>query len=234
MLVVEGIAAIALDVLIETAMQRGVASAVLGRVSALITSLAVFGTLVGTAVAPALVNALGLRTTLVVCGLIPVLIAAGSLVLLPKLDADAERTRVLLAPRVAVLRELGLVEGASIAAVECLAAAVTEELVVVGTVIVRENDSPDDVYVLAEGSVAVERLDRGSTVREPELNAPDYFGEIGLIKATNRTATVVAMADCVLWRIPGALFLEVVAPEGRIAASLAGVVTMRLAGTALG
>jgi len=72
------------------------------------------------------------------------------------------------------------------------------------------------------------------TGRLNELTAPDYFGEIGLIKATNRTATVSATTDCVLWRIPGARFLEVVAPEGRLGSSLAGVLATRLAGTAIG
>lgn len=226
-LLVEGAAIVVIDVLIETALQRGVDPDVMGRVSGIVVSLASAGTAVGTLLAPVLVGVLGLPAALVVLGAGPVVVAAIALVLLPGFDADAGRSRAALAPRVELLAGLRLLDGAGIPALERLAAAATEERVPPGRVVLREGDPADDLFVLVDGSLAVEHAATGPL---PALTAPDYLGEIGLLRRTPRTATVTATTDAVLWRIPGALFLDAVTAGGPSSVLTAGMRT-RLART---
>jgi MFS family permease len=230
-LVLEGIAIVALDILVETALQRGVPGDVLGRVSGLILSLSAVGTLVGTLAAPALVEALGLPSAVALAGLVPVVIAAGSLALLRDLDADSQRGARELAPRVAVLEGLRLLDGATPPALERLAAAIEERRLTAGAAVLRQGEPADALYVLVEGSLVVEHDDGSGTRRVNEMTAPDYLGEIGLVERSPRTATVVCATDAVLWRIPGDLFLEAVEAAPTLSASLAAGITARRART---
>ena len=228
-LLVEGAAIVALDILSETALQRGVAADVLGRVSGLAMSLAAVGTATGTLLAPVLVGTVGLPVALAVAGTVPVVLAAGSLLLLPGLDAAAERTRRALAPRVALLSRLPLFEGVDAAAVERLAAAATEERVPAGTVVLRQGDPADDLFVLVEGTLVVDHAADGVVRRVNELAAPDYVGEIGLVQHRPRTATVTAATGALLWRLPGGLFLDAVTGVPTLPTGLSRGIASRLA-----
>ncbi|WP_369251692.1 MFS transporter [Geodermatophilus amargosae] len=232
-LVVEGIAIVALDVLVETAMQRSVPGDVLGRVSGLVLSLTAVGTAAGTFLAPVLVSLLGLPGTLAIGGLVPVVLAAASLLFVGDLDAAAARGRRALAPRVAVLEGLRLLDGAGQAALERLAATVEEERAPAGTAVLRQGDPADDLLVLVEGALVVHHDDGTGPRRVNEMVAPDYLGEIGLVERVPRTATVTAQTDALLWRIPGALFLDAVGRGPALSPSLATGISTRLARTPL-
>jgi MFS family permease len=230
-LLVEGAAIVALDILSETALQRGVAAEVLGRVSGLVLSLTAVGTAAGTLLAPVLVAAVGLPVALAAAGTVPVVLAAASLLLLPGFDAAAERTRRALAPRVALLTRLPLLEGVDAAAVERLAAAVTEERVAPGTVVLRQGDAAGDLFVLVEGALVVDHAANGVARRVNALAAPDYVGEIGLVQHRPRTATVTAATDALLWRLPGPLFLDAVTGVSMLPTGLSRDIANRLART---
>ncbi|MGY1717253.1 MFS transporter [Geodermatophilus sp. SYSU D01106] len=232
-LVVEGIAIVALDVLVETAMQRSVRGDVLGRVSGLVLSLTAVGTAAGTFLAPALVSWLGLPGALAVGGLVPVVVAAASLLFVADLDAAAERGRRALAPRVAVLERLRLLDGAGRPALERLSAAAEEVRLPAGTVLLRQGDPADDLYVLVEGLLVVDHDDGTGPRRVNEMAAPDYLGEIGLVERVPRTATVTAESEAVLWRVPGALFLDAVSGGPALSPALATGISTRLARTPL-
>ena len=226
-LVVEGVAIICLDVLVNTATQRLVAPPLLGRVAGLTLSLTSVGTATGTLLAPVLVDLLGLVPTLVIVGVVPVAVAAGALVLVPGLNAELDRTRRSLAPRVALLRELQLLGGADDTGLERLAALAVPARATAGTVLLRQGDPADDLFVLVEGRAAVDHEGSGGLRRVNDLVAPDYFGEIGIVHHTPRTATVTAETDVVLWRIPGPAFLDTV--SGNASAALLGGIASRLA-----
>jgi len=230
-LVLEGIAIVALDILVDTALQRGVPGDVLGRVSGLVLSLTAVGTLLGTVAAPAMVDAVGLPAAVAIGGLTPVVIAAASLALLRGLDTAAQRGARDLAPRVAVLEDLRLLEGATPAAVGRLAAAIEELPLPAGAVVVRQGEPADALYVLVEGSLVVEHDDGSGTRRVNEMAAPDYLGEIGLVERLPRTATVVCATDALLWRIPGDLFLEAVDASPALSPALAAGISARRART---
>jgi CRP-like cAMP-binding protein len=65
------------------------------------------------------------------------------------------------------------------------------------------------------------------------MAAPDYCGEIGLVQAVPRTATVTAATDAVLWRIPGDLFLDAVRSAPALSPALTTGISARLARTPL-
>jgi hypothetical protein len=230
-LLLEGAAIVALDVLVTTAMQRGVPADVLGRVSGLALSLTAVGTAIGTLAAPAMVAGLGLVPTLLVAGIVPVVLAAAGIARLAGFDSDVERGRRELAPRVRLLEELRLFDGAPRPALERIAAAVEERRVPAGTVVLRQGDPPDDLFVLVEGGLAVDRQDGGVARHVNDMTAPDYLGEIGLVERVPRTATVTAATDAVLWRVPGQVFLDAVTAGPELSPLLATGMRTRLART---
>jgi CRP-like cAMP-binding protein len=65
------------------------------------------------------------------------------------------------------------------------------------------------------------------------MAAPDYLGEIGLVERIPRTATVTTDTDALLWRIPGALFLDAVSGGPAFSSALATGISTRLARTPL-
>ena len=84
--------------------------------------------------------------------------------------------------------------------VERLANATTRRTFPAGQPIVREGDSAVAFYVIVRGRVHVERAAGDSTIDLGELRTGDFFGELALIEAHGRTATVTAVEDteCIL------------------------------------
>ena len=132
----------------------------------------------GSIAAPVLVAGVGLSWSLVVGGGI---VVASSVLLAPAPTAspwvDADRRRLALV--VQRLRRLGIFGDASHAALERIARATTPLSVPAGTVIFRQDDVPDDLYVIDAGEVAVSTSAQGEVNR---LRADDWFGEIGLLR----------------------------------------------------
>jgi CRP-like cAMP-binding protein len=63
-----------------------------------------------------------------------------------------------------------------------------------GTVFVREGESASEFFVITEGEVVVEQETNGTVRERARLCAGEYFGEIGLLRGTPRTATVRAVS----------------------------------------
>jgi CRP-like cAMP-binding protein len=110
---------------------------------------------------------------------------------------------------VAVLQRCNLFASVSEGSLEQLAQAAEEVQVRRGDAVVREGDPADAFYVIEQGTFAV--TSRGEGDREAllgDLTAPDYFGEIGLIDAVPRTATVTAGTDGTVLRVDGGAFVD--------------------------
>ena len=89
------------------------------------------------------------------------------------------------------LAELPLFHGLSDEGLRAVAAAVTEESVEAGRVLVREGDFSQDLTVIDEGSARVEHAGQELAT----LSAGDMYGEAGLMQKEQRNATVVAASD---------------------------------------
>ena len=124
--------------------------------------------------------------------------------------SDPESYLARTGPRpVCHLADLGLFEGATQIGLERLAQHVTAHRLEPGSVLIREGDDPDDVFVIRCGDFDVSA--DGVTVNR--MGAGDWAGEIGLVEELPRTATVRAESPATVWRIPGGLFLAVLAGD---------------------
>lgn len=219
---VEGVASIALDVVVITALQRMVQPALLGRVRSIMDSLTITAILLGNVAAVALLSVVSLTASLVVAGAVLPVLAVVLLPFLAGLETRAAGGRARLLPAVAAIERSGLVEGAGRPVVEGLAALATTERLTAGEVLMREGDPAEEVVVLGEGRLDV-------TVGGLAINvvaAPAYVGEIGVLRSGARTATVTAATDCVVHRLPGAHVVAAVA--GGIPAPLQAEISVRL------
>ena len=76
-----------------------------------------------------------------------------------------------------------------------------------GTVIIREGDEADALWILVAGKLGIEATNpNGTTVELPDVDAPSYVGELGLLHNRPRSATVTTKQACTLLRIEGKEF----------------------------
>ncbi|MGQ9370917.1 sensor histidine kinase [Azospirillum sp. ST 5-10] len=90
-----------------------------------------------------------------------------------------------------------------------------------GTVLVREGEEGDALYVLLDGVVRVLRRDpAGNPVEVARRRAGDCFGEMALVDGAPRSATVAAVTRLRTFVLDRAAFLELVAPSPVLLAKL--------------
>jgi CRP-like cAMP-binding protein len=77
-----------------------------------------------------------------------------------------------------------------------------------GETIIKEGAPADAMYVLIQGSVDVSRVVDGERVVLSRLGEGGFFGEMALLSAAPRTASVTAVDEVMLFEIPRALMLE--------------------------
>ncbi len=65
------------------------------------------------------------------------------------------------------------------------------------TVIMKEGDAGDSFFFIKTGAVEVATMREGKPVKLADLAAGDFFGEVSVITAQPRTATVTAVAPTV-------------------------------------
>jgi CRP-like cAMP-binding protein len=75
-----------------------------------------------------------------------------------------------------------------------------------GDVIFRAGDAGEELFVIRDGTVAVEV--KGVVVER--LGSSEIFGEMALVEAKPRSATVIAETDCVVVPISEEQFLNMV------------------------
>lgn len=71
-----------------------------------------------------------------------------------------------------------------------------------GEAIIEEGEEARAFYVLESGRVRVERSHGGTAMPLSELRPGDCFGEMAIIECAPRSATVVALEECVALRVP--------------------------------
>ena len=78
-----------------------------------------------------------------------------------------------------------------------------------GDTIVAEGDLADRFYVIAQGEVAISRRSpEGDEVKLATLGRGQFFGEVGILAETRRTATVRAVDDVELLALSWETFQE--------------------------
>ncbi len=216
-----GIGVTLVDVAGLTLLQRAVPDDVMTRVFGVVQSVFV-GTLgLGAIIAPLLIELFDVRGALIASGsLLPVL----AIVFWGRLQAvDAET----LAPaELALLRSLALFRPLPPATLDQLASALIAVTATDGDEIIRQGDSGDRFYVIANGTVDV--TSEGQPVAT--LGEGDYFGEIALLRDVPRTATVTARGDVELYALERDEFLGAVTGHAESVEAADAVIANRLAG----
>lgn len=222
--VIRGGGTLVVDTLAITALQRTLAPDLIARVFGAFWALVLGGISIGALITPALLHGLGTNGTLLVYGAAMPLLVVGAYPMLAGMDREAVRLLQALEPRIAVLQRLGIFAAASRPVLERLARTADDVVVEPGVAVVTEGEAADNLYVLLDGTVAVSA--RGESQQEHflrTLEAPAYFGEIGLLERIPRTATVRAGQGCRLLRIAGDEFLTSLTEAPLSAATVTGV-----------
>ncbi len=192
-----------LDVSGFTLIQRLAADRSLGRVFGVLFTFGIACGGLGALAAPVLVSAFGLRPVLILIGaLLPVL----ALLLRPRFDSLDVRSQpspelVDVFSRVPLLAPLPPTTVEKVAARSSIADAEA------GEVLLTEGEDGDLFYVILDGEVEVWN---GDTLRAV-LRSGEHFGEIALLRASKRTATVIAACPVRLATLGSRDFLDALA-----------------------
>jgi MFS family permease len=228
-----GIGMVIVDVLAFTALQRDLPRDVLGRVLGTVDMLILGSAVLASVLGSALYEQLGLGWALGVIGLAFPTIGLLGLPMLRGLDAEVGRKLAILGPITSLLDGLDLFAGAPRSLIEHLAESAVASTVAAGELVIEQGTPSDALWILAEGTLAVSAVrEDGVRVELPDVVAPGYVGELGLMNRTVRSATVVAATECRVLRIPGDDFIS--ALEGAQASpTMLGRAGVRLARTSV-
>ncbi len=219
----QGLVVTVAEVLLITLLQRTLGVATLGRALGARDSVTSFGLVAGVVLAPVMINASGLPAAFVAGAVVLLTAGAVSAVVIGRQPAITQSQEA----HIEMLARLSLFAGAPRFALEGLAAAGTVVSAARSTVVIREGAVPDDLFVLIDGRA---RVTAGLGDRELSLlEAGDFFGEIGLLRGTARTATVTVTEAATMLRIPGDVFLTLVRQDVVHRGALGRTVGVRLA-----
>ncbi len=216
LLVVAGASHGLLNVAARTLLQRSVPPQLIGRIFGVLEGLVMAGLAIGALLVPALAHLGGSQLAVLgVAAVLPLAAAAGGRALF-RLDSGTAVPVV----QIALLRRLPLFAELPAPALEGLAAALEPVTLTAGEVLIRQGDPADAYYAIASGELqAVQdgrwlgRFGRGEGV-----------GEIALLHAVPRTATVIARTPGTVYRLGRDSFLTAVlghAPTRRQASRIA-------------
>jgi len=202
LLTVVGASRALLDVASRILMQRSVPAQLLGGVFGILEGLTMAGFAVGALLVPALVYLGGSRLALLgVAAVLPLAAAVGGRGLF-SLDSGTPVPVV----EIALLRSLPLFAELPAPALEGLAGALTPVGVPAGTVLIRQGDPGDAYYAIATGELDV-RQDEHFLRR---CGRGEGVGEIALLRAIPRTATVAAHTAATVYKLDRGPFLAAV------------------------
>ena len=216
-LAVLGLGNTLVDVAGLTLLQRSAPPEVIGRVFGVLEMVLVATMGLGAGLAPFLIDAVGIRWSLVVTGAFLPTLAALTWRQLLRIDAEshAPSDEIRLLERIPIFSPL---PGPSL---ERLASQLEALTVAAGTEVIRQGDHGDRFYVIESGRlrVTVDGIPSG------ELGPGGFFGEIALLRDAPRTATVVAETESTLRTLGREEFLAAVtghAPSARAADAFVG------------
>lgn len=141
-------------------------------------------------------------------------------------------TEKALAQRVATLARIELFAPLTEDERKALATELSGRMFVKNDLISRKGETADAMFVLADGTVAIYGDPDPATNVRPRLatlNAPGYFGEMGLLTGQSRAANVVAETDVLCYRLDKAGFDAILRARPELADGLSTVVAKRLA-----
>lgn len=203
-----GAGTLVVDVLAITALQRSIPPDRLARVFGALNGVLLVALLIGSLAVPVGLRLLGLDGVLWATGLgVPVLCVLG-LPWLRRMDREAAARRATLATTLRLLERCDLFGSVPTGALEQLAGSASFVDVPPGTVVVAQGEAADALYVVESGVYGASAVGAdGRQIELHDMTDDAWFGEIGLLEAVPRTATVTARTGGRLLRVDGPAFL---------------------------
>jgi MFS family permease len=211
MLATVGVANALLDVAGFSLFARLAPDDVLGRVFGVFEALVALSIGIGSVLAPAVIDGIGVRGALIALGCVAPVCAL----------AAWHRLRVVDARMVTRDKEFALLSGVKLLrplplpVMEHLARHTKARWLVAGETVCRQDDVGDHFYVIADGEVDV--LRDGEVVGH--LHTGDGFGEIALLRDVARTTTVLATTDLEVHALARDIFVPAVSGYSASAAA---------------
>ncbi len=224
LLMLAGASRAMLDVATRTLLQRSVPADVIGRAFGILEGLSMAGLAVGSLLVPALVYLGGSRLALLGVAAVLPLGAAASGRGLFRLNAGV-RVPVV---EIALLRSIPLFAELPAPQIEGLAAALTPADVAAGGVLMRQGETGDAYYAIATGQFDVTQ--DGRFLRR--CGRREGVGEIALLRAIPRTATVTARTNATVYRLGREQFLTAVLGHAATQRQAEGIADAMLAADA--
>jgi small-conductance mechanosensitive channel/CRP-like cAMP-binding protein len=135
--------------------------------------------------------------------------------------------------RVALLRSLELFAPLTEDETHALAAQLIGTPFAPGDIVTRQGEPSDSLYILAHGAVVIYRDAAPGTTpprqRLATLQAPAYFGEMGLLTGQARTATIVAESEILCYRLDKRAFEDIIQARPELADAMSHTVAARQA-----
>lgn len=132
--------------------------------------------------------------------------------------------KLLLLEKVLVLKSLAIFKESPETILSELAPLMQEEEAEAGTVLFKEGDTGDCMYIIYKGDV---KIHKGSTTLAI-LQEKDVFGELSLLDSETRSATATANTDCFLFKIDQEPFYELLESRPEIAKGFIKILCQRL------
>ncbi len=198
------------EVASTTIFQRIIPDAIRGRALGTIATVSTLAYAAGSLVLPVAAGSMGTGPVLAASAVIVLVgVALAAILIGPAADRGPAAELVSAAARVAALPIFAGVPEARLAAAFGHA---IELAVPASTAVVRQGEAADRFYVILAGDFAVDRVEAPgeAPTRLRVMGADEVFGEIGLLTAAPRSATVTALDDGRLLALEAADFLELV------------------------
>jgi MFS family permease len=215
-----GLANSVVDINVFTILQRVVRDEVMGRVFGAMESAYIGSMALGALAMPLLIETIGLRSGLAVIGIAVSVLTILGIPGLRRIDAT------ILAPAgLDLLRSIEMLARLPEPIIERLARALVPAQATAGEVVIREGDAGDTVYFIETGSVEVTKEGRHIA----HLGPGEVFGEIALLRAVPRTATITATSDSTFQTLERDVFIPAVTRQRDAHESAEAGVSRRLA-----
>jgi CRP-like cAMP-binding protein len=132
--------------------------------------------------------------------------------------------RLLLLEKVLILKSLSIFKDTPEHILAELAPLMEEEEYEQNTVIFREGEMGDCMYIIYNGEV---KIHKGNTALAI-LKEKEVFGELSLLDAEARSASATANTDCILFRINQEPFYELVETRTEVVRGFIKILCQRL------
>ena len=138
--------------------------------------------------------------------------------------ADFIPDKLLLFEKVLILKSLAIFSESPETILSELAPLMQEDEVEQGTVLFKEGDTGDCMYIIYKGQV---KIHKGSTTLAI-LKEKEVFGELSLLDSETRSASATANSDCFLFKIDQEPFYELMETRPEVAKGFIKILCHRL------